>query len=631
LITLDPYQSFIHKSRYARWVDSKNRRETWEETVSRYVEFFSKKCPQIDAATMEEVREAILNLEVLPSMRALMTAGKALERDNVAGYGCAYAAVDHPRIFDEIMYILMNGTGVGFSVDRAAVNQMPPVPDEFFKTDTTIVVKDSKIGWASSFRELISLLYAGQIPTWDVSQVRPAGARLKTFGGRASGPEPLVKLFKFVIEVFQKAAGRKLTSLECHDICCKIADVVVVGGVRRSALLSLSNLSDDRMRGAKSGQWWLLNPQRGLANNSAIYTEKPEPGIFMKEWLSLYESKSGERGIFNRMSAKRSATLSGRRDPNHDFGANPCVEINLRPNQFCNLTEVVIRPWDTVESLAKKIRIATIMGTMQATLTNFRYLRAIWKKNVEEERLLGVSLTGIADNTLTNGKQGHDVLADALDTLKTYAIEVNAEFAALLGINPAAAITTVKPSGTGSQLVDSGSGIHAWHSAEFIRRVRGDKKDPLSKMLFMEGIPAEDDAMKPNDMWVFSFPRKAPEDAVLRNDRTALEQLEMYLTYKENWTDHNVSITVSVRENEWLAVGAWVYDHFDQVGGISFLPYDGGSYVQAPYEEITKAQYEALLAKMPVIDWDRLPLYETEDGTTSSHELACAAGGCELR
>lgn len=621
-----PLQQFIHKSRYARWLDKEKRREEWPETVERYVKFFSERYP--DKYPADRIRESILNLRTMPSMRALMTAGPALERDEIAAYNCSFVAVDNVRAFDEILYILMCGTGVGFSVERQYINQLPEIAEEFHNSSVVIHVQDSKIGWASAFRELISLLYAGQIPQWDVSKVRPAGARLKTFGGRASGPKPLVDLFKFTIDLFKNAAGRKLTSVECHDLVCKIADIVVVGGVRRSALISLSNLSDDRMRIAKSGNWWETEPQRALANNSAVYTERPTMEIFLKEWQALIESKSGERGIFNRQAAKKKAAANGRRNPDFDFGTNPCGEIVLRSAGLCNLTEVVIRPNDTLEELKDKVEVATIMGTFQATLSNFRYLRSIWRKNQEEERLLGVSLTGIMD---------HDVLSKVseeskrwLTELREHAIKVNAEWADKLGINRAAAITTVKPSGTVSQLVDSASGIHPRYSRYYIRTVRADKKDPLAIFMRAKGFPVEDCMFRRDTTDVFSFPVKSPQHAVLRNDMTALEQLEHYLMFRKYWCEHNPSITVYVRDHEWLAVGDWVYRNFDDVGGVSFLPYSDHVYQQAPYQECTKEEYEALLAKMPEFNWEELQKYEKEDNTTGQQELACTAGVCEI-
>ena len=629
---LSQYQTYIHQSRYARWNDKKKRRETWEETVDRYITFFSERIPEEHREkTSAELKRAIIEMQVMPSMRAMMTAGKALEKDNVAGYNCSFIIVDDPRAFDEAMYISMCGTGVGFSVERQFISKLPEVAEEFYKSDTTIKVQDSKIGWATSFRELISLLYIGKIPSWDFSEIRPAGSILKTFGGRASGPAPLERLFKFTVNLFKGAAGRRLNSLECHDLMCMIADVVVSGGVRRSAMISLSNLSDDRMRNAKTGHWWETNVHRSLANNSSAYTEKPEIGIFMEEWNSLYKSKSGERGIFNRVAARKQAQKTGRRlFENIEFGTNPCGEIILRPDQFCNLTEVVIRPHDTLDSLKKKVEYATILGTLQSTLTKFRYLRKIWQKNCEEERLLGVSLTGIMDNVLT-ATPGPE-LEFTLNELKNHAVEVNKKWAAILGINESTAITTVKPSGTVSQLVDSSSGIHPRYSQYYVRTVRSDIKDPLGKMLLEQGVPAEPDETKPNDVLVFSFPMKSPDHSVFRNDRNAIQQLEMYLTYKNFWCEHNPSITVYVKEHEWMEVGAWVYKHFDMLGGVSFLPADEGKtvYRQAPYQEINKEEYEVLASKMPQINWDSLKDFEQDDQTTSAKELGCSGNTCEL-
>jgi ribonucleoside-diphosphate reductase alpha chain len=569
-------------------------------------------------------------MQVMPSMRSVMTAGPALERDNICGYNCSYIVVDNIKCFSEALYILMNGTGLGFSVERQYINQLPLIAEEFYTSDTTIQVKDSKLGWATALHELLTLLWIGKIPKWDLTKLRPAGARLKTFGGRSSGPGPLNELFEFCVKTISNANGRKLNSLECHDLMCKIGSVVVVGGVRRSALISLSNLSDERMRHAKTGQWWEEYVHRALANNSVAYTEKPEIGIFMKEWLSLYESKSGERGIFNRVSAIKQAKASGRREiDGYDFGTNPCGEIVLRPNEFCNLTEAVIRSDDTLETLKEKVRLATILGTFQATLTNFRYIRNVWKKNCEEERLLGVSLTGIMDNSITSGKGGLDVLGDWLKQLKQVAIDTNKEWAEKLGINQSVAITTVKPSGTVSQLVECGSGIHARYSEYYIRTVRQDKKDPLGQFLKDAGVPCEDDVTKPTATWVFSFPQKSPKSAVFRNQMSAIQQLEHYLVYKKYWCEHNPSITVYVRENEWMEVGAWVYKHFDDIGGVSFLPHSDHSYRQAPYQEINEQQYNEWVAKMPNINWDSF--MEQTDTTEGSQELACSsAQGCDI-
>ena len=630
------YESYIHKSRYARYLPEQQRRETWEETVRRYINFFDKRTDHKYQKDFQELREAILDLEVMPSMRALMTAGEALDRDNVAGFNCSYLTIDHPKAFDEMMYILMCGTGVGFSVERQYIQKLPDVAEKFHDTDTTIVVADSKIGWAKAYRELISLLYSGQVPSWDISKIRPAGATLKTFGGRASGPEPLVDLFNFTVSLFKKSAGRKLSSIECHDICCKIAQIVVVGGVRRSALISLSNLSDDRIRRAKHGQWWVEEPQRGLANNSACYTEKPDFDAFLNEWASLYESKSGERGIFSRVASKKQAAKNERRDTDHEFGTNPCSEIILRPNQFCNLSEVVVRECDNITMLKHKVRIATILGTLQATLTDFRYLRSIWKKNTEEEALLGVSLTGILDNAVMSGQcttgTGFDHpnqpdLPKTLETLRQVAVDTNKEWAKKLGINPSTAITCVKPSGTVSQLVNSASGIHGRYSDYYIRRVRADMRDPLCQVLSNAGVPWEVDVTSPTTA-VFSFPQKAPEGSVMSSDQTGMDQLKLWSIYQEHWCEHKPSITVYYKDNEFLEIGNWLYNNFDEVSGVSFLPYSDHSYEQAPYEKITKEEYEELSQKMPTeIDWN---IDEASDQTEGAQTLACTGGQCEI-
>jgi len=682
------YQSFIHLSRYSRWLPDKNRRETWQETVERYFKFFDKHLKDshkfsIDKKTRQELFDAVFGLEIMPSMRCLMTAGEALERENVAGYNCAFIGIDSPRAFDEILYILMNGTGVGFSVESKHVNQLPFVAEEFHQSDTTIVVSDSKLGWAKSFKELIHLLYSGQIPCWNVDKVRPAGAILKTFGGRASGPEPLVSLFEFCVSVFKNAAGRRLTTLECHDIVCKIAEIVVVGGVRRSALISLSDLDDVLVRAAKSiykvtlclqvgntlsfdyvdeaGKkkhmdwafdpansndafnanmianemkvgWWVVAPWRALSNNSYTANDEVDVGTFMKEWLSLYESKSGERGIFSRTAAKRQAEKFGRRDSDHDFGTNPCSEIILRSREFCNLTEVVIRGTDSPDDIKRKVRLATILGTFQSTLTNFKYISKKWKENCEDERLLGVSMTGIMDNEYTNGKaHNKKKFAEMLNSFRDEAVAVNVEWAKKLGINASKAITCVKPSGSVSQLVDSASGIHARHSPYYIRTIRADVKDPLATMMKDMGFPVEPDVTKPDHTLVFSFPMKAPEKAIYRNDMSAIEQLEMWLMYQREWCEHKPSVTVSVKEHEWPEVGAWVWKHFDEMSGVSFLPFSEHVYKQAPYQDCTKEEYEAFSEKMPTeVDWSLLQHYEKSDMTIGSQELACSSGSCEL-
>ena len=619
------YQSFIHTSRYAKYFDGKGR-ESWSETVDRYMG--NVVGYDIDHEVYNEIREAILGLEIMPSMRAMMTAGVALERDNTAGYNCSYLPVDDPKSFDEAMFILLCGTGVGFSVERQFVSKLPEIP-ELFQSDTTIVVKDSKEGWAKAFRQLLVLLWAGEIPLWDVSRVRPAGARLKTFGGRASGPAPLVDLFNFAVKMFKEAEGRKLSSIECHDLMCKIGEIVVVGGVRRSAMISLSNLSDDRMRHAKSGNWWDNEPQRALANNSVAYTEKPDSLSFMREWMALVESGSGERGIFNREASKKQAAKNSRRDSDYDFGTNPCSEIILRPYQFCNLTEVVVRATDTVDDLARKVRLATILGTIQSTYTKFPYLRKVWTTNTEEERLLGVSLTGIMDNPIMTIK--NKGLDKTLENLRNVAVVANAEWADRLGIPQSAAITCVKPSGTVSQLVDSASGIHARHSPYYVRTVRGDNKDPLTTFMKDQGIPSEPDVFKPDQTTVFSFPVKAPNKAVVTSDLSAVDQLNMWLMYQRNWCEHKPSVTINVKKDEWFEVGTFVYEHFDEMSGVSFLPYNEHTYPPAPYQEIDKEEYKNILSTMPkTIDWSRLSEYEKEDTTTSSQTMACTGDVCEV-
>ena len=632
------YQEFIHLSRYSRWLYDEERRETWPETVGRYFSFFKEHLKELHDYDLpddlaEELEEAVLSLEVMPSMRCLMSAGEALKRENIAGYNCSYVAIDRVQSFDEILYILMNGTGVGFSVERQFVSKLPEVAEDFNHTDSTILVADSKMGWAKSLKELIGMLYVGQIPKWDLSKVRPAGSPLKVFGGRASGPEPLESLFEFCVKIFQGSAGRRLNSIECHDIVCKIGEIVVVGGVRRSALISLSNLSDDRMRHAKGGQWWEANPQRALANNSACYTEKPDIGIFMDEWKALYDSKSGERGIFNRESAVRMADKNGRRETEGwEFGTNPCSEIRLRDRELGNLSEVVVRSDDTPETLKRKVRLASILGTMQSTLTNFKYVSKTWKKNCSEERLLGVSLTGIMDCTHTNGKYlTHKELPELLEKLKEIAVSTNKKWAEQIGIAQSVAVTCVKPSGTVSQLTDAASGIHARHNPFYIRTVRGDKKDPLTKMMTECGFPVENDVMKPEHTSVFSFPMKVGRGAVFRTDMSAIEQLELWLIYQKHWCEHKPSVTISVKEHEWIDVGAWVYKHFEYMSGVSFLPFSDHSYQQAPYQDCTEEEYKDLLKKMPKnVDWNKLSDWESIDMTTASQELACTAGACEI-
>jgi ribonucleoside-diphosphate reductase alpha chain len=633
----NPYENFIALSRYARWISEDNRRETWGETVDRYFGFMLNHLKENynyipDEKLVAELKNGVFERNVMPSMRSVMTSGVALERDNVAGYNCAFLPVDSPRSFDETMYILMCGTGVGFSVEYKYINKLPAVPESLEKSTTVITVEDSKQGWAKAYRELLALLWSGQIPAIDVSKVRPAGARLKTMGGRSSGPQPLINLFDFTIAKFKSATGRNLKPIECHDIMCKIGEVVVVGGVRRSAMISLSNINDIEMAQAKSGNWWEANTQRALSNNSVAYSRKPDMEQFIAEWKSLYDSKSGERGIYNVAAAQAQAAKYGRRDPDIHYGTNPCSEIILRPYQFCNLSEVVLRENDTKKDIERKVELATILGTWQSTLTDFKYLRKIWKDNTEEERLLGVSLTGQFGHKFMSGKEDLVSLEAFLMNLRESARAKNKDEAGKIGIPESAAITCVKPSGTVSQLVGVSSGMHAWHSPYYIRTVRGAKGDPISTFLKEVGIPVEDDVMKPNDTYVFSFPIKAPAGAIVRNDLTAIEHLNIWLVYQRAWCEHKPSITVSVKEDEWMEVGAWVYKHFDEVSGISFLPHSDHSYKQAPYQEVTKEEYETLVSKMPnEIRWEDLSFYETEDGTSTNATLACSSdGNCEL-
>ncbi len=633
----NPYENFIALSRYAKWVEAESRRETWGETVDRYFSFMTNHLKQNynyipNEKLVAELKEFVFERNVMPSMRAVMTSGAALERDNVAGYNCAFLPVDSPRSFDETMYVLMCGTGVGFSVEYKYINKLPAVPESLEKSTTVITVEDSKQGWAKAYRELLALLWSGQIPAIDISRVRPAGARLKTMGGRSSGPQPLVNLFDFTIAKFKNATGRNLKPIECHDIMCKIGEVVVVGGVRRSAMISLSNINDIEMAQAKSGNWWEQNSQRALSNNSVAYSRKPEMEQFIAEWKSLYDSKSGERGIYNVAAAQAQAAKFGRRDPDIHYGTNPCSEIILRPYQFCNLSEVVLRENDTKKDIERKVELATILGTWQSTLTDFKYLRKIWKDNTEEERLLGVSLTGQFGHKFMSGKEDLVALEAFLTTLREKAREVNREESGKIGIPESAAITCVKPSGTVSQLVGVSSGMHPWHSPYYVRTVRGSKGDPISTFLKEVGIPVEDDVMKPNETYVFSFPVMAPEGAIVRNVLTAIDHLIIWLVYQRAWCEHKPSITVSVKEDEWMEVGAWVYKNFDEVSGISFLPHSEHTYKQAPYQEILKEEYDVLVAKMPSnIRWEDLSFYETEDGTSTNATLACSSdGNCEL-
>jgi ribonucleoside-diphosphate reductase alpha chain len=630
---MSPYNTFIAKSRYSRYLDDKGRREHWSETVARYFDFMTEHLKTKQNYTLspelrKELETAVVNLEVVPSMRAVMTAGPALERQNVAAFNCSYLPIDDPKAFDEAMYILLCGTGVGFSVEQQYVSKLPEVPEQLFASQTTIVVSDSKEGWAKSLRQLIALLYSGEVPRYDLSKVRPAGARLKVFGGRASGPGPLEELFKFTIAKFRGAVGRRLSSIECHDILCKIGEVVVVGGVRRSAMISLSDLSDDKMAHAKAGNWWDGQGQRALANNSATYAETPSIGQFMREWSSIYESHSGERGIFNREASQKQAAKNGRRDETYAFGTNPCSEIILRPYQFCNLSSCIVRSYDTVSTLENKVRLATILGTFQASLTEFPYLRKIWEKNTKEEALLGVSMTGICDNELLNNPDDEDLPA-RLERLRDVAITTNIEFAATIGINQSVAVTAIKPEGTVSQLCSTASGIHPQHSKYYIRRVRADNKDPLTQFMLSSGFVGEPCYLKPDSTTVFSFPVKVDDGGLLREDLTAIQHLRLWLLFQRHYCEHKPSVTISVREDEWMDVGAWVYRHFDEVTGVSFLPMDGGTYKQAPYEECDEETYNKLKALVPnAVDWENFKEYD--DNVEGAQTLSCTAGGCEI-
>ena len=631
--TMSPYNTFIAKSRYSRYLDDKGRREHWSETVARYFDFMTEHLKTKQNYTLppelrKELETAVVNLEVVPSMRAVMTAGPALERQNVAAFNCSYLPIDDPKAFDEAMYILLCGTGVGFSVEQQYVSKLPEVPEQLFASQTTIVVSDSKEGWAKSLRQLIALLYSGEVPRYDLSKVRPAGARLKVFGGRASGPGPLEELFKFTIAKFRGAVGRRLSSIECHDILCKIGEVVVVGGVRRSAMISLSDLSDDKMAHAKAGNWWDGQGQRALANNSATYAETPSIGQFMREWTSIYESHSGERGIFNREASQKQAAKNGRRDETYAFGTNPCSEIILRPYQFCNLSSCIVRSYDTVSTLENKVRLATILGTFQASLTDFPYLRKIWEKNTKEEALLGVSMTGICDNELLNNPDDEDLPA-RLERLRDVAITTNIEFAAAIGINQSVAVTAIKPEGTVSQLCSTASGIHPQHSKYYIRRVRADNKDPLTQFMLSSGFVGEPCYLKPDSTTVFSFPVKVDDGGLLREDLTAIQHLRLWLLFQRHYCEHKPSVTISVREDEWMDVGAWVYRHFDEVTGVSFLPMDGGTYKQAPYEDCDEETYNKLKALVPnAVDWENFKEYD--DNVEGAQTLSCTAGGCEI-
>jgi len=625
------YRQFISLSRYARWKDEELRRETWDETVHRFISFMRNHLKEntsyeLEESLEDELYQAIYMHEVMPSMRLLMTAGEPVEIDNICAYNCSYLAINRPQAFDEVLYILMNGTGVGFSVEKEDVDKLPEIPADIEKVDRTIIVGDSKLGWAKAFRQLLESLWNGEEVSVDYSKIRPMGSRLKTFGGRASGPDPLKKLFGFTVDTFREAAGRHLKPIEVHDIVCKIGSCVEVGGVRRSALISLSDLNDADLRVAKTGEWWREKSFRSQANNSAVYEGKPSMGQFMEEWVSLYNSKSGERGIFNRDACRTVISRNGRREANHKFGTNPCSEIILRDMQFCNLTEVVIRESDCTDTLMRKVQLATILGTFQASLTNFRHINPNFEQNCREEALLGVSLTGIMDNHLTASAD-----PELLTNLKATAISTNEKYADKLGINKSKAITCVKPSGTVSQLVDSASGIHPRHSEYYIRRVRGDLKDPMTQYMMANGFPHEQCSYQPENVVVFSFPQASPTSSIMRDQLSAIDHLKIWKRYQLYWCEHKPSITVSIKDHEWMEVGQFVWDNFELMSGISFLPYSEHTYEQAPYEEIDEDSYARMVTDLPCLDsWEGLKKWEVEDSTKGAQTAACVAGQCEI-
>lgn len=624
---LTPFQSFIFISRYSRWLPSHNRRESWDECVDRWWNYFTDKVPTL--AERPDVKEAILNLEVLPSMRSLMTAGIALDHDNTCLYNCSYLPIESVDSFAELFVILMNGTGTGYSVERQYTDKLPTVANKIVKNfDKVIVVEDSKEGWGNALKTLFNDLYSGKHPKWDLSKVRPSGARLKTFGGRASGPAPLDNLFKFLVKVFYNAQGRKLSALECHDTCCAIANAVIVGGVRRSAMISLSDLGDREIAMCKSGAWWEQAGFRSYANNSAVYRGKPPMGQFLEEWTSLYNSHSGERGMINRRALQEQAVKWGR-EKNCEYGTNPCAEIILKPFEFCNLSTVVVRTDDTAASLKKKVELATIIGTVQSTFVKFPYLRPEWKKNCEEERLLGVSMTGIFDNKLTSGLEGKPKLVRLLENLRDHATATNLKWAEKLGINPSKSITCVKPEGTTSCLVDSASGLHPRYADYYFRRIRLDKKDPLYNLMKDQGVPCEDDVINPTSTAVFTFAMKAPRGTVTTEDLRALDHLDLWKTYQEHYCHHKPSVTVNYKDSEFLEVGNWLWENFDMATGIAFLPGgDNHTYAQAPFEQIDSATYAA--HPKVKVNFNDLMKYESEDNTEVGKEFACSAGGCQI-
>lgn len=621
---------FIYYRTYSRWIEREGRRETWVETVDRYMNFMKENLgDKLTAEEYNELREGILWQEAMPSMRLMWSAGSAAARCHATAYNCSYIAPSKLEDFSEIMYLSMSGTGVGFSVESQTIGQLPIIKKQSGKVLPTYVIEDSKEGWADALKTGLKTWYNGKDIKFDYSGLRPAGARLKTMGGRSSGPEPLRSLLDFARAKIFSRQGKRLSNIDAHDIICKTGEVVVMGGVRRSALISLSDLDDMEMRNAKTGQFYLTEPQRQMANNSAAYNEKPTSTQFIEEWLALAKSGAGERGIFNRGSLKQQLPRRRWDKFEEDWassGVNPCGEINLKSKEFCNLTEVVARAEDIEESLIRKIRLATILGTYQSTLTDFKYLSKEWKKNCEEERLLGVSVTGQWDCPALRNEKTFSKLREA-------AIEVNKEYAKRFGINQSAAITCVKPSGTVSQLVDAASGMHPRHSGYYIRRVRISATDSLFQMLKEQKFPYHPEVGQTIDSastYVLEFPVKAPSNSKFRNDMDAIEQLEYWKMVKENFTEHNPSVTISVGDNEWIVAANWLYENWDILGGLSFLPREDHVYKLAPYEEIDEERYSELAAKLPEIDFSRIVIYEEDDETQGARELACASGVCEI-
>jgi len=621
----NPASEFVYIRTYSRWIEEKKRRETWEETVDRFMNFIVKeRVDKIPNKVLKKIKEKILNFEVMPSMRAMWSAGNAAKNENVSMYNCAFTAVDKPEAFAESLYILMCGTGLGYSVEKEIIEQFPTIPKIEIDKKETIVIEDSRKGWADSLKYLVNSLFEGKDIDFDYSQLRPKGARLITMGGRSSGPAPLINLHQYIRETFFKAQGRKLTPIECSDIMNQIADSVVVGGVRRSSQISLSDLEDEEMRNAKI---WPFPPRRSMSNNSAIYRIKPKAVEFLKEWASLAISGTGERGIFNIETAQKNCPE--RRKGKYIQGVNPCGEVNLRNKQFCNLSEVVITENDDFDTLLDKVETATWLGVIQSTFTDFPYLSKEWKKNCEEERLLGVSLTGQMDNPII-------LSVEILKALKRKAQKIAEHASKIMEINNPTAITLVKPSGTVSQLVDSSSGIHTRYAKYYIRRYRISSTDPLLKMIKDQGITVKpengQEDLKENEIstYVISFPIKSPENAVTRNNLSAIEQLEWYKKIQTNYCEHNASMTVYVKDEEWFEVGNWVYKNWNIVNGISFLPYDGGKYKQAPYEEITEEQYNKLIKSFKTIDYSQLSKYELEDNTEGAKMYNCSGDKCEI-